>query len=974
MNTHTRPRRFGEALRLLALGTCLSVAAFAQVRINSGGGASGTFAADAQFTGGNVATTAAAIDTSTVASPAPQTVYQSERWGDCTYTITGLSTGAVYTARLHFAEIYFTAAGQRQFNVSVNGTPVLNNFDIVAAAGGANKGIVKEFTATAAGGQVVIALTTGAANNPKISGIEILGGTLPPPSTSINAGGGATGTFAADAYYTGGNVATTAAAITTSSVSSPAPQAVYQSERWGACTYTFTGLTAGTAYTARLHFAEIYWTAAGQRKFNASINGTQVLNNFDIFATAGAANKAVVQEFPATVSASGQIIIAFSAGTADQPKISGIELTSGFAYNLSVSPLTFSFLSVDGIKSAAITSNTAWTAKSDQTWLTVTPASGSGNGTLSLSAANNTGVARNAVVTVTGGGITKQILVSQNAGETLSVSPTTLAVAQSGGTSPVTLTSNTSWTASSNQTWLTLTPASGTGNGALSLTASSNTTTVSRTAVVTVKTSTLTSTITVTQPGQTQTTGPDWNNPMTITADWMVYYMGRGTNLGNTYDVEQNPKDFNSVKAVMDAFIAAGLTNVRIPVKWDYRVDAYGNVGIDANGNPTNGDILNMKLLVDYVTKTVNPLRLSQGKTPIILMVNTHHEDWAMNDLIGSANYEKNMARLETIWKGICTIFKDAPDSLTFEFFNEPHAAMDTGDAAVNSVVEMNKRIYNVIRNYTVDGKKPHQYRKLVFGGINWNSTWGLWYTYSSKDRLPGGGSDKYIIGTYHFYNDINGANGDFDNIVNNFQKPYGIPVHMGEFGTDHRNGVTATDQSYYWNAGNWAVARNFAISVWDDNGWFQVYNRTTKTWTSLLASTLGDRSIPKPPAVIPVDPIAIPGQLEAESFTANFGVQTETCTEGGLNVGYMDSGDWMDYDVNVLTTGTYTIECRVAGYNPIGTFKVGTTTVTPTNTGGWQNWATITATVNLTAGRQTLRIASAGSAFNINWIKFTLK
>jgi len=969
MNTHTRPRRFGEALRLLALGTCLSVAAFAQVRINSGGGASGTFAADAQFTGGNVATTAAAIDTSAVASPAPQGVYQSERWGACTYTITGLSTGAVYTARLHFAEIYFTAAGQRQFNVSVNGTPVLNNFDIVAAAGGANKGIVREFTATAAAGQVVIALTAGAANNPKISGIEILGGTLPPPATSINAGGAATGTFAADAYYTGGNVATTAAAITTTSVSSPAPQAVYQSERWGACTYTFTGLTAGTAYTARLHFAEIYWTAAGQRKFNASINGTQVLNNFDIFATAGAANKAVVQEFPATVSASGQIIIAFSAGTADQPKISGIELVSGTAETLSVTPLAMTFQVTGGTQNAAITCSTGWRASSSQTWLSLSPVSGSGNGTLAITAAYNPASAsRTAQVTVQAGSLSRVIAVSQPglqrvatpvfspAGGTFATGQTVAITCSTPGATIRYTVNGADPTASSP---LYSVPLQLTG-----------TTTVKAYALASGQLDSPIASATFTKQS-----GPDWSRPETISAKWMVHYMGRGTNLGNTYEVEQNPKDFNSVKAVMDAFIKAGLTNVRIPISWGRRSDGAGNVGLDGNGNPTNGDIQNAKQLVEYITKQVNPQRLQQGLSPIILMINTHHEDWAMNDLIGSGAYENNMKRLETIWRGICTIFRDQPDTLTFEFFNEPHAAMNTGDAAVNSVVEMNKRIYAVIRNYTTaDGKKPHQYRKLVFGGINWNSTWGLWFTYSSKDRLPGNGNDPYIMGTFHFYNDINSAGGAFDEVVNNFQKKLDVPVHMGEFGTDHRGGVGEFDKTYYRNAGNWAVARNFTTSVWDDNGWFQVYNRGAGTWTALLDPVLGDRTIPKAPAVIPVDPILLPGLLEAEKFTGMNGIQTEACSDanGGLNVGYLDAGDWMDYEVEVMTAGAYTLECRVAGINPLGTFKVGSTTVTPANTGDWQQWVSVFATVNLTAGRQTLRIASSGSAFNINWIKFT--
>ena len=103
-----------------------------------------------------------------------------------------------------------------------------------------------------------------------------------------------------------------------------APQAVYQSNRYGNFTYTIPGLTAGSAYTVRLHFAEEYWTAAGQRVFNVSINGTQVLTNFDILATAGAEYKAVVEQFSGTASSSGTITIQFTSVT-DQAQVNGIE-------------------------------------------------------------------------------------------------------------------------------------------------------------------------------------------------------------------------------------------------------------------------------------------------------------------------------------------------------------------------------------------------------------------------------------------------------------------------------------------------------------------------------------------------------------------------------------------------------------------------------------------------------------------------
>jgi hypothetical protein len=110
-------------------------------------------------------------------------------------------------------------------------------------------------------------------------------------------------------------------------VTNPAPQAVYQTERWNNNTYTFPNLVAGTSYKVRLHFAEIAYNAAGIRVFNVFINGTQVLTNFDIFAATGAKNKATVRELMATANGGGQIIIQYSdiAGK-DNAKSSGIEI------------------------------------------------------------------------------------------------------------------------------------------------------------------------------------------------------------------------------------------------------------------------------------------------------------------------------------------------------------------------------------------------------------------------------------------------------------------------------------------------------------------------------------------------------------------------------------------------------------------------------------------------------------------------
>jgi|SRR5438552_2131789 len=113
--------------------------------------------------------------------------------------------------------------------------------------------------------------------------------------------------------------------VDTSGVSNPAPQAVYQTERYGNFTYTLPGLKSGVPYTVRLHEAETYWTGSGQCSFNASINGQQVLSTFDIYAAAGGANKAIVEQFTTTADATGQITIQFTS-VKDNAKVDGIEI------------------------------------------------------------------------------------------------------------------------------------------------------------------------------------------------------------------------------------------------------------------------------------------------------------------------------------------------------------------------------------------------------------------------------------------------------------------------------------------------------------------------------------------------------------------------------------------------------------------------------------------------------------------------
>jgi hypothetical protein len=136
------------------------------------------------------------------------------------------------------------------------------------------------------------------------------------------------------------------------------------------------------------------------------------------------------------------------------------------------------------------------------------------------------------------------------------------------------------------------------------------------------------------------------------------------------------------------------------------------------------------------------------------------------------------------------------------------------------------------------------------------------------------------------------------------------------------------------------------------------------------------DGSTPPPPTPTTYP---IPGTIQAEAYASQSGIQFENTSDtgGGQNAGWIDANDWLDYSVNVSTAGSYTVSFRVASGASGGSLQLrsGSTvlaTATIPGTGGWQTWTTVTATANLNAGTQTLRLHASTGGYNLNWVQFT--
>lgn len=151
-----------------------------------------TWAADTGFSGGIAFTQSPAISISGTATPQ---LYNGERYGadtngkPATFSYGFDLPAGSYTVTLKFAEAFASAVGQRQFNVAINGNPVLSNFDIYAAAGGMNAAVDKAFPVTLnAAGTLKIELSPGAAQNPKIDAIEVVTQGAPSPTPPPSSG------------------------------------------------------------------------------------------------------------------------------------------------------------------------------------------------------------------------------------------------------------------------------------------------------------------------------------------------------------------------------------------------------------------------------------------------------------------------------------------------------------------------------------------------------------------------------------------------------------------------------------------------------------------------------------------------------------------------------------------------------------------------------------------------------------------
>ncbi|MDP4183071.1 MAG: carbohydrate-binding protein [Bacillota bacterium] len=123
--------------------------------------------------------------------------------------------------------------------------------------------------------------------------------------------------------------------------------------------------------------------------------------------------------------------------------------------------------------------------------------------------------------------------------------------------------------------------------------------------------------------------------------------------------------------------------------------------------------------------------------------------------------------------------------------------------------------------------------------------------------------------------------------------------------------------------------------------------------------------------------------QIEAEDFNDQSGIQTETCNEGGQDIGYIENGDYAVYKNINFGSGAEKFEARISSGASGGNIEIRLDSITGSvvgycsfsGTGDWQTWTTASCSASGISGTHDLYLKFTGNSgylFNLNWWKFS--
>ena len=228
-----------------------------------------------------------------------------------------------------------------------------------------------------------------------------------------------------------------------------------------------------------------------------------------------------------------------------------------------------------------------------------------------------------------------------------------------------------------------------------------------------------------------------------------------------------------------------------------------------------------------------------------------------------------------------------------------------------------------------------------------------------------------------HNYMCYSGALSDY---INQFKK-YGKPIWLTEFACwDQQNITLYMQKGLVLGALDYLESEPMVFRY----AWFNGNRTGGYPYLNLYDSQsgklteLGQLYVNYNPMHDPNYYTPIPARIEAENYSSMSGISLEATSDvsGIANVGWIDAGDWLEYNLDVPSSDNYTFYFRISA-NAATSFELrenGTTlkTVQVASSGGWQNWNTIQTSLQLTSGKHKIQVYTPKGMFNLNWLELT--
>lgn len=338
-----------------------------------------------------------------------------------------------------------------------------------------------------------------------------------------------------------------------------------------------------------------------------------------------------------------------------------------------------------------------------------------------------------------------------------------------------------------------------------------------------------------------------------LTLAQMTLRLGTGINIGNVFDRQDLPRDASFVSPLLKAAKDKGFQHVRIPVTF------YPD---ELNGACRLSDPVFMQQLDSAVYYSV--------ALGLVVVVDTHHENWLCNKYDGSAAMKGKFWQL---WKDIATRYRSiAQKDLVFELLNEPHGTClgdwNIGNCNTATCLQNTRDVMKC----GFDGVRAVDSTRFIMLSSNAMQSYSqCGALYSTANSLPGAGLDRYLYMAVHNYEPCSftlewGSNSYYLKQTNPFgaqqnditkymdtlvawQKQLGGPTVIGiaitEFGIGDINSQGGTNpndrrncdlcRTWFREVARGARARGFTSTVWADVGWFSLCKRDF-TWVYGLA------------------------------------------------------------------------------------------------------------------------------------------